>query len=151
MTGVDRKPWKCGCDKIRYDDEERALTAAALYARDFDTPGVRAYKCPGHACWHITSRGFHPSSLRSLHRLVAWWVQRGPIDPGWLARELRRVDDLGRPDRKFRRATNNLTRAGLITVEAGRLHAADPAGLLRVCAVGWTEWSTEQAAAGEAS
>ncbi len=148
MTRSDyRKPWKCGCDKLRWPNEAAAINVAGHAEHDYGVP-IRAYKCPGHSCWHTASRGFHPRALRSVHRLVAWWAITRPIDQAWLAREIGRADGLGRPDRKFRRAVTDLARAGLITVEGGRLHAADPAGLLRVCAVGWTEWSAEQAAVG---
>ena len=143
MTAARRPgPWKCGCDKLRWPTEAAAINAAGHAAHDYGVP-IRAYKCPGHSCWHTASRGFHPAALRTRHRLIAWWAITRPIDQAWLAREIGRVDGVGRPDRKFRRAVGDMARAGLITVEGGRLHAADPAGLLRVCAVGFDTWQDQ--------
>jgi hypothetical protein len=139
-----RAPWKCPCDKIRYDDEAAALHAAELSERDFAVP-FRAYKCPGYRCWHTASRGFSFAALRTRPRKFAYLVQTaGPLAYEWLAREVGGLDGDGRPTRKFRRMVRDFEVAGLVRRDGGRLFPADRAGLTRVCMVGWGTWLDER-------
>lgn len=149
MSGY-RKPYRCGCDKIRYRAEVDALATITRHPDRYD--GGRAYKCPGHSCWHIATRGFKPSALQSQGRIVAWHaMQRGTVDYVDLARREFGMSDgdiTGRVSRwsKYRTRIGQLQRVGLVAVDAprsGYLIALDKEGLWRVCQIGLSEYLAE--------
>jgi hypothetical protein len=139
-------PRRCGCKKLSYPDEAVALAAAQRSAEVFDT-AFRVYKCPGHNCWHLATRGFHPRALKSNARILAWHISaRGVISRDWLLGELGlSSQDSKRSSRGKRlfRILQVFADLGLIRLDDPRpayVKASDYDGLRRVMEIGLEEY-----------
>lgn len=138
------RPWRCGCDKIRYPDEA-AATRVAEADPDRYGPHFSVYRCPGATCWHITTRGFHPRSLRTRNRIAAYYLSRHQAIARWqLVNEMH--IDTASGQRKLGEILAAFERAGLIQ-EAGPdvWTAVDRDGLRRIVSVGWDYYQQERA------
>jgi hypothetical protein len=142
-----RRPARCDCDKIPYRDEAAALAAADKRGENAGIP-LRVYKCPGSTSWHLTSRGFHPRSLKSRPRIIAWHLSvRRVISLDGLYRELGLNPAFGEDGRQKSR-TGKVLRAfadlGLVRLDDPRrsyVTAVDFDGLRRVMQIGLQEYA----------
>lgn len=146
------RPRPCTCGKIRYPDEAAAEAAAERRRSD---PRVgndpwHVYKCPGTTSWHLATRGFRPQALKSNARIAAWAIsQRGVISRVGLLSEFGLDTPEGRGSNAAKRLGAILyafASLGLIICDQprpGYVTAADKAGLLRVMAVGLSEYAAE--------
>jgi hypothetical protein len=143
-----RVPSRCDCHKRRYRSEACARKALAeAQSSGHYGPRARVYKCPGHSCWHIATRGFHLAALKTANRVLAWYLlQYGMID---YQRMLADSFGTGLRPAGFEKARRGIIRLGLARRDEqrlGYLAAVDKAGLLRVCEVGLDEYTSEHAA-----
>lgn len=142
-----RRPSKCECDKIPYRDEAAALAAADSRGADAGIP-LTVYKCPGSTSWHLTGRGFHPRSLKTRPRIVAWHLSaRRVMSLDGLYSELG-VDPVLMEDHRQRSRVSKVLRAfadlGLVRLHdprRGYVTAVDFDGLCRVMQVGLQEYA----------
>jgi hypothetical protein len=142
-----RRPNRCECDKIPYRDEAAALAAAEGRGADADIP-LTAYKCPGSTSWHLTGRGFHPRSLKTRPRIMAWHLSaRRVMSLDGLYRELG-VDPARGEDHRQRSRVSKVLRAfadlGLVRLDdphRSYITAVDFDGLHRVTQVGLEEYA----------
>lgn len=142
-----RRPDHCDCGKIPYRDEAAALAAAGQRGEESGV-SLTVYKCPGSARWHKTGRGFHPRSLRTRPRIIAWHVSAlGVISYAGLYQALGLSPD---PDQdravksKVRKVLHAFADLGLVVRDEPRpryVTAVDRAGLLRVMQVGLEEYA----------
>jgi hypothetical protein len=144
---------KCGCkNKTQYPSEAVALTVAARRAELARLP-ISVYLCPGTSCWHLTSRGFRPASLKSRARILAWHIDR--------RRALRRDDLLSIVDlrtggsweasqgKKLNEILGKFRKLGLVTggyrtIGDPVIRVADHHGLVRVMKVGLDQFEMER-------
>jgi hypothetical protein len=142
-----RRPNRCECDKIPYRDEAAALAAAESRSADAGIP-LAVYKCPGSTSWHLTGRGFHPRSLKTRPRIMAWHLSaRHVMSLDGLYRELG-VDPASGEDHRQRSRVSRVLRAfaDLSLVRLDDPHrsyvtAVDFDGLCRVMQVGLQEYA----------
>lgn len=149
-----RRPRQCDCGKVRYRDEGAALAAAERRGAESGS-GLRAYRCPGTSAWHLTARGFRPSSLKSDARILAWHVHVSRVTTRQQLRAKFGIkgdqDSWTAPERnkakKLSAILGELAALGLAQLgERGTVTAADDAGLLRVMAVGLQEYAASRRA-----
>jgi hypothetical protein len=143
-------PRTCGCRKVSYPDEGAALAAAERSAELFDI-AFRAYKCPGHNCWHLATRGFHPRALKSQARVLAWHISaRGVIARDWLFGQFGLHDEAARRLPKGKRLCQILdvfASLGLVRLDDprhGYVRAVGYDGLRRVMEVGLQQYAHER-------
>jgi len=142
------RPWRCRCDKIRYQDEA-AATRVAQSDPDRYGPHFSVYRCPGATCWHITTRGFHPRSLRTRNRIAAYYLARHQAVARWQLVEEMSIDTPS-GQRKLGEIIAAFERAGLIrAVSHDVWTAVDRDGLRRIVSVGWDYYQQERAPAVE--
>lgn len=139
-------PLWCACKKVSFRDEEEARSAIeAGRALGHYGATARAYKCPGHSCWHVATRGFHLAGLKTANRILAWHLlQRGAIDYVWM-----KAGSFGTSlkQARFDEARRELVRLGIVRRDApyqGYLTALDRDALIRICEVGLTEYVAER-------
>jgi hypothetical protein len=142
-----RRPNRCECDKIPYRDEAAALAAAEGRGADAGIP-LTVYKCPGSTSWHLTGRGFHPRSLKTRPRIMAWYLSaRRVMSFDGLCRQLG-VDPACAEGHRQRSSVSKVLRtfADLSLVRLDDPHrsyvtAVDFDGLRRVMQVGLQEYA----------
>ena len=142
-----RRPSRCECDKIRYRDEAAALAAAEGRGADAGIL-LTVYTCPGSTSWHLTGRGFHPRSLKTRPRIIAWYLSaRRVASLDGRYRELG-VNPAGGEDQRLKSSVSRVLRAfadlGLVRLDDPHkwyVTAVDFDGLRRVMQVGLQEYA----------
>lgn len=142
----NRAPGTCDCGKRCFGTEADALGAASRSARAYGK-AFRAYKCPGHHVWHVTSsRGFRPRALTSRARILAWHLgTRRVTTRASLYRKLN-LDPDSREAQKVRSVIREFARLGLVdrdVPERGWLTVTADGhdGLVRITQVGLEEYA----------
>ncbi len=140
-------PRTCTCEKVAYPTEARALAAAGANGAAYDAQ-FSVYKCPGNPCWHLATRGFHPSSLKTRPRIMAFHLTaHGTISQDRLFQEM----GLDPPVDKRRGAGKQIDnvlwtfrRLGLIDEQPSHIRVTAYEGLRRIMAVGLQEYAAER-------
>lgn len=135
------RPWRCGCDKIRYRTEQDARAAADRHPELYGTT-FRVYKCPSAQPWHIATRGFHPRALKSRARILAYHISvRKIVDTNWIIEREFSLVPHSSGWRKAHRLVGDFVAHGLIVVVerpgTRTVEVADEPGLRRVIEIGW--------------
>lgn len=137
-------PGKCDCGKRSYRTETAALAAAEGSAETFGVP-FRAYKCPGHRVWHVTSHGFHPRALKSRARVIAWHLDaRRVTTRAYLYQRLGLAGPGDRKAKNVRDIIREFARLGLVSRDdpkPGYLTVTGHSGLVRIMQVGLEEYA----------
>jgi len=139
---------RCRCGKLSWSSEPAATAALKLAQGNGHYPdAARVYKCPAISRWHIATRGFHPSALKSRARIIAWHLcERGLIDLSAIAmREFRMTKWIS--NKRFSEDIEVIVNAELACWDAshpGYLAAVDKPGLFRVCEIGLREYLIER-------
>jgi hypothetical protein len=148
MTGAAFvRPWRCGCDKIRYRSEDEARSVADRHPQVYGTD-FRVYKCPGARPWHIATRGFHPRALKSRARIMAYHISaRRIVDTNWIIERELGLTPRGSGWRSAHRLVGEFAQLGLVRyVErpgTRTVEVTDADGLFRVIQVGWEQYRAD--------
>jgi hypothetical protein len=142
------RPWRCGCNKIRYQAEEEARAVAERHPEIYGTD-FHLYKCPGARPWHIATRGFHPRALKSRGRILAYHISaRRIVDVNWVIEHELGLTPNSPPWRSAHRLVGDFAAWGLVRpVErpgTRTVEAADEDGLLRVIQIGWEQYRADR-------